>query len=512
MEIPSRHLKFYIALSVIALTLYLALLVADARAVKPWNDEAMAADAAYNLSNYGTTGVKFFDEKSAFPFVGIARHTYYIFPFQLCTLAIWYKIAGFSLLSTRVISILWSLVGLGALYSFLKIITADRAIAGLATLLAALDYHMMTEAAFGRYDTMVSALGFSAYSLYVYLRERNFRLALLLSNACVMMAGATHPNGLVYLIGLWFLILYFDRKRMGWTDLMVAAVPYLAGAAIWSQFILQDFPSFRGQLSMNASGRVGILHPWDSLMHEIRARYITEFGLGPHSAGHDAWWVKLKALSLFAYFAGIIGCLTLPAIRKSEKFRVLLLLAGIHWAYMTFYENMKFSFYLVHLIPMFCALLALLVVTLWRAKPAARWALAGALALVGLVQVAGIAAKVRLNDYARSYLPAVEFVRDHASKSNLVAASCSFGFAYGFDRNLMDDPSLGYYNGRLPDYIVAEEIYDGWWQERESFQPAVYEYCMRTLKDYDVIYDRMSYRVYRRRALEQASQRPVRSD
>lgn len=501
--------RYCVAIGTIALVLYLVLLVADARAVKPWNDEAMAASAAYDLGTEGNTGVHFYDEKTPL-FPGITRHTYYIFPFQLCVLAVWYKLAGFSLLSTRVISILWTLVILGALYAFLKTITHDRAIATVAVILTALDYHMMTEAAFGRYDTMVAALGFSAYCLYAYLRQRHLRIALLAGNACVTMAGATHPNGLLYFIGLWFMILYFDRKRIGWKDLLISAVPYAVGAAIWIPFILQDFPSFRGQLSMNASGRIGLLHPWDSLMREIRVRYLTEFGLGPHSAGHDAWWVKLKALSLLAYFAGIAGCLGLRSIRNNEKYRVLLVLTGIHWAYMTFYENMKFSYYLVHLIPLFCALLAIFSVTLWRAesvgrwKFVGRWAVAAALVLVCLVQVGGIAAKVRLNDYANSYLPAVEFVRDHASKSDLVDASCSFGFGYGFDRNMMDDPSLGYYDGRLPEYVVVEEIYDGWWQERKSLQPAVYAYCMKTMRDYQEVYDHMGYRVYRRIDAERA--------
>ena len=480
---------------------YVALLIAAAHTRKPWNDEAMSADAAYNLSTRGETGVDFFDEQSPF-FPGIRRHTYYIFPFQLCVLAVWYKLAGFSLVSTRVISILWTLLMLGAIYCLVRTLTRDITIAGLAALLTAIDYHIMTEAAFGRYDTMVAALGFSAYALYVRLRERNLRVALLAGNVCVVMAGATHPNGLLFFIGLWFIILYFDRQRIRWRDLCLCGAPYVIASAIWAGFILQDFPSFKSQLTMNAGGRTGLLHPIETLLKEIRIRYIIEFGLGPHSAGHATSLVRLKALSLAAYLTGILGCLLSPSIRRRPEFRMVFVLTGIHWAYMTFYENMKFSYYLVYLLPLYCVVLAIFAVSLWRSLPsvAPRWAIAAAMALVGVVQIGGIAAKIRIDDYGRSYIPAVEFVRQHASASDSVNASCSFGFGYGFDRNLMDDPTLGFYNGRKPQYLVAEEIYDDWWEGIKVVEPEIYTHVMKTRNEYDLIYNHENYRVYRRRS------------
>ena len=476
---------------------YIAFLVEAAKTRKPWNDEAMAADAAYNLSTRGDTGVNFFDEKTPY-FPGITRHTYYIFPFQLCVLAVWYKLAGFSLLSTRVLSILWTLVMLGAVYFLLKILSRDRLIAGTAAVLTALDYHVMLGAAFGRYDTLVAALGFSAYAIYLALRERHFRLALLLGNCCLVMAGTTHPNGLLFFIGFWFLVVSFDRKRLRWREAVLAAAPYIVGATIWGIFVLQDFPAFRGQLMMNSDGRVGLLHPWATLLRELQVRYLTAFGLGAHSAGHDSSLARLKAVSLVMYLMGVAGCLSWGKIRRHPGFRVLLILTAIHCLYLTFYENMKFSYYLVFLLPLYWSLAAVFAVSLWRAGSSARWVAAGALAVASLIQVGGIGAKIRLNDYANSYLPAVEFVRQHAGPNEQVNASCSFGFGYGYDRNLMDDPSLGYYNGRKPEYIVAEEIYDGWW---ESIEPEIGQYCKKTLAEYDLIYDQAFYRVYRRRVL-----------
>jgi hypothetical protein len=160
---------------------------------------------------------------------------------------------------------------------------------------------------------------------------------------------------------------------------------------------------------------------------------------------------------------------------------------------------MKFSFYLVFLIPLYWALAGVFALALARAAPRAGWAAAAALATASFIQVGGIAAKIRINDYARSYLPAVEFVRQRATPQDQVNAACSFGFAYGFDRNLLDDPALGYYNGRKPKYIVAEEIFEGWWDTVPD--SAIHAYCLKTLAGYDLIYNHAFYKVYRLRSL-----------
>jgi len=478
--------------------LYVALLVEAAATRKPWNDEAMAARAAFNLGTEGRTGVDFWDEKSPF-YPGIKQHSYYIFPFQLCALAVWYKVAGFSLLSTRIISIAWTLLMLAAIYQIVRCFTKDEATALLAAALTAADYHVMTEAAFGRYDTMVAALGFGAYALFLSLRQKHFIPAIALSNCCVAMAGATHPNGLIYFLGLWFLVIYFDRSRVGWKMLGVAAIPYVVGGTFWARYILEDLPSFRGQFSMNSGGRYGILHPVETFVREIQYRYIRFYGLGAHSAGHAGGFIRLKAVSLVAYAVGVFGCLFSRSIRSDARFKPILVLLGIHFFFLTFCDNMKFAYYLVHLVPLYWVALAVFVREAVRKGRVPKWVVVGALGVVAAVQVGGILAKIRLNDYARSYLPAVEFVKQQAAPTDLVAASCSFGFGYGFDRNLIDDDTLGYYNGKRAKFIVAEEIYESQWKDMEPLFPAISRHVRDVLATYDLVYDAADYKVYKAR-------------
>ena len=492
----TSHPRLALFLLAAATVLYTALLVEAAATRKPWNDEAMAAQAAYNLGTQGRTGVDFWDVKSPF-YPGIKQHSYYIFPFQLCALAVWYKLAGFSLLSTRVISILWTLLMLAAINQMIWCLTKSRGLALLSTVLAAADYHVMTEAAFGRYDTMVAALGFGAYALFLSLRQKHLLLAIALSNLSIAMAGATHPNGLIYFLGLWFLVLYFDRSRIGWKILAAAAIPYLVGAIFWARYIFEDFRSFQTQFAMNSGGRYGMLHPIDTLIHEIQYRYIRFYGLGPHSAGHSGGYIRLKALSLVAYAVGLVGCLSSRSIRSDARFQPLLALLGIHFFYLTFCDNMKFAYYLVHLVPLYWAALAVFVYQSVKRGRVPQWAVVVMLGIVAAVQVGGILAKIRLNDYGKSYLPAVEFVKRQAAPTDLIAASCSFGFGYGFDRNLIDDDTLGYYNGKRPRFIVAEEIYESTWQDMEPLFPAIYRHVRDVISTYKLVYDAADYKVYR---------------
>jgi hypothetical protein len=492
-----RYRRAAIGAACIAVCLYLALLVLYAKTRKPWNDEAASARAGFNLSDKGHTGVEFLDEKaSGFP--GVHRHTYYIFPLQLFSMAVWYKIAGFSLFTTRLLSILWTCVFLIAWCYVLQRLTRNAGMALLGTVFAATDYHIMSSASFGRYDTMVAALGYCSYAIYLGLREKRLPLALFAANACIAASGATQPNGLFYFVGLWLMVLFCDRSRVGWREMLVSAAPYAGGGVLWAAYILQDQEAFLGQMGRNTGGRFGLLHPIDTLLAEIQMRYITAFGLGPHSVGHNSFLIRLKALPLAAYLVGALGCLLTPAIRRNPAYRLLLLLSGAHWFMMTFGENMKYSFYLIHMLPFFGALLSVWLVHLWQERRVPPILLAGAIAVVMGVQIGGVAMKIRLNDHDTVYLPAVNFLKNRARPGEMVAATSSFGFDYGFDTGLLDEDTFGYASGKKPDFIVMEEIYEDQHHLYKQQAPGKYKYIQDILDSYKLIYTGGEYRIYER--------------
>ncbi len=476
---------------------YVALVVAQARTRKPWNDEAMSASAGLTFASKGYLAMPFFDEATP-GFHGIHHHVYYIFPLQLVVLGLWYKLASFSLFTTRALSLLWAILLFWAVYRLLKLLSGNAFIALLAAVLTAFDYQIVSAAAFGRYDMMVAALGFTGYALFLLFRQRNFTVALLAGNACIALAGMTHPNGLVYFLGLWFLVFYYDRRRITVRDLAIAAVPYLIGGAVWSWYILQDVPDFKDQLFGNAGNRVGLLHPWQSLLNEIRFRYLTAYGLLAHSPGHQSSLVKLKAIALAGYAAGLAICIASRSIRRNPGYRALLSLTAIHIVFFTFYEGMKFNYYLVHLLPLYLSCLAVALYSVWQWRPRLRPLVAAVAILLMAVGAGGILLHVRLNEVNRIYDPAVAFVKQRASANDVVFASCSFGFGYGFDSGLIDDDTFGYFSKKAARFIVVEEIYADALNIHRQRHPAIYDHIRQALSNYRLVFESGDYKIYQR--------------
>ena len=488
----------FVAALLIAILAYVAITVALARTRKPWNDEAMSASAGYMLETHGYLANPAFDEHDPV-FRDIHRRVYYILPLQMIVMALWYKIVGFSLFTTRVLSMLWTAVFFCALYRFLKVLSGNAWIALLGVALTACDYQIVSAAAFGRYDTMVAALGFGAYALFVTLRERSFTLAVVAANTLVALAALTHPNALIYFLGLWVLILWYDLRRIRFTQVALAAIPFLIAASALGWYILQDVPAFKSQFFGNTGHRLGLFHPLHALIDEINFRYVRPYGLGWHEAGHAPPFVRLKAVALLGYLAGVVGALLIPSIRKHPGFRILLLLTGVHFLYFTFYEGMKFNYYLIHLIPLYLALLAAVVYYFWRQRPKLQPALAAGVALLAAVGLGGALMRVHVDDMHKAYDPAVEYVKQHAGPNDLIFASCSFGFGYGFPPNLVDDITLGYYSGWKPRFIVMEEIYEGNVSLYRTTGPAIYEHIRKLLPEYKMVYSNASYSVLERK-------------
>lgn len=492
---PSRfRSRPAVAVLLLACVAYFCILILSALTRKPWNDEAMAASAAYTLAHKGFLGTPVFDD---FYLLHIQKVTYFIFPLWMCVLAPVFRLVGATLTAMRGVSIVCSAVVLAALYTLMARWTHSRPVALLAVGIAAFDYQFLTAASFGRYDMLVAALGFAAYAIYLGLRATRLGAALLLSNCCLMAAAATHPNALVYLIGLAFLVLHSDRRRLGLRELALAAAPYAIGSAVWACYILQDTTAFVSQLTANAGHRSLLFRPLEALKEEIVGRYLREFGLLGHSAGRQGALIRLKAAPLMAYFAGVACCLTVRTLRTDPRHRVLFLLSLIHFCYLTFYEGMKFSYYLVHLLPFYACLLAIAADWAWRAAPRGRPWIAAAVATMVAVEVGGMMLKARIDDYATSFAPAAAYLTQHAAPADLVMGSCSLWFSYGPERNLIDDDSLGFASGKHPRYVVFEEIYADSLSIYAANRPAVAAHIRRILAASQLVYDREHYKIYK---------------
>ena len=207
----------------------------------PWSDEAWFASPALNLVTHGHFGTSVLDPTASFRtnnLTGIREHTYWIMPLYPVAEAVWFGVMGFGLMTARYLSVLWGLVALWAWYRMLQILIDERT-ALLAIALLAVDFTFTYSSSAARMDMMAAALGGAGIAGYLIYREKDFARAVLFSQALAAAAGFTHPMAAGYCTGLFALTLYRDWRRIRIPHVLLAAVPYLAGALGWGLYIMQ---------------------------------------------------------------------------------------------------------------------------------------------------------------------------------------------------------------------------------------------------------------------------------
>jgi 4-amino-4-deoxy-L-arabinose transferase-like glycosyltransferase len=481
---------------------FIALSVASSWTKRPWSDEGWFANAPYNLVTKGSMGTTVI-EQAGTPFLkGIDQYTYWVMPLHLVTQAAWYKLFGFSLMSLRSISLIAGLLALLSWFIVMKDLSGSDEVGLLTVALLALDYNFIMSSSFGRMDLMCAALGTAGLASFLALRERSLTLAILVSNCFIVASGMTHHLGILSLFGLVFLILYFDRKRIQLKHVAIALIPYFIGSIAWSFYIFKSPSLFIDQLKGNATtdNRLGTLTaPLTGLLRELSERYLVGFGLGPHSVGTSAA-VRLKALILLAYIVGIVGSLLVRDIRKHKGLRALFVLGAIYFVILTVWDGQKLTWYLVHVIPIYTGILAVLIVWCWKQWAAAEWLLAPAILVFVAIQTGGVLQRIRQDAYHRSFAPAADFLKQRANGGQMIMGSAELGFGLGsFDR-LVDDSKLGFYSGKKPDFIVVEEVYRDNFKSIGLRHPDIYQFISsRLANDYTKIYDHEFYEIYARR-------------
>jgi hypothetical protein len=485
-------------LPVLAVICYLALGFARALSMSPWNDEAWYSSPSWSLIHNGTTGTPLLETAGQF-WRGINFRTYWVVPLQLFVQVPWFKVFGFSLLSARAFALSWGLVGLISWGFIVRRITGNEVMAFWTMLLLAFDYQFVSQMALDRMDAMSLGLAALAILSYLELRERHLGAAVFVSQTCVAACGLTHPTpGIPVLCAVAFLAVYYDRSRIGVKLLLLAAIPYLIFGAGWYWYISAAPDLFRAQFLGNVTDidRLGgFRHPWGAIIGELR-RHEDMGGFAPGMAS----LYRIKILSVLLYVIAGIALLFDREARRDPGIRPLLGLWVVYIVVMTFYDNTKDVKYAVHLVPVYDAVVAVWLVRMWRARDVQRWIAVAAATLFFAVNAGGLLYTAYRDDYHKMYLPAADFLKSHAKPSDLILAGSEFGFAMGFDRNIVDDERLTYISHKKPDFIVVGQNYRNFIDADRRNWPAAYSYIENLLAEtYRPVYAQNGYTIFERK-------------
>ncbi len=481
------------------IALYIALAVGRALTAHPWNDEAWYASPSLSLIKYGNTGTPLLETAGKF-WKGIHQRTFWVMPLQFFVQVPWFKIFGFSLLTARLNAIAWGLVALLSWGGIVYGLTKNAAMVATTMALLACDYQFVSQSALGRMDAMALALSSLAILLYITLRTRNLRLAVLLSQSCVVACGLTHPTaGVPAFVALVFLTLYCDRHRIGIVHVLVGVVPYVVGAVFLVWYISPNPQLFRSQFfgNVNDIDRLGgFTHPFRAVWREA-GRYAGMAGFAP---GLSSLY-RIRIITILVYGIAVATLIGDRRTRQEPGVRTLLWLWGVYFACMTFYENTKEVKYAFHIIALYDALVAVWLVSWWNQGSVRRFAATAGVALLAITSVAGLLyTSLVKDDYRHSFLPAAAFLQHSAAPRDLILASSEFGFPLGFDRNIVDDHSLTYDTHKVPDFIVMGDGYRELLDHDRTAWPQAYNYFENLLqRDYQLVYSHGEYQIFERK-------------
>jgi hypothetical protein len=171
----------------------------------------------------------------------------------------------------------------------------------------------------------------------------------------------------------------------------------------------------------------------------------------------------------------------------------------MYLCFYTFLEGTKAAYYLIYIICVYSALLAVWVRWLWRCRALPHWAIALAIAGIMVIQTGGSVQRMRIDKY-QGYARAAAFLKAHVKPDELVMGSLEWGFGIGFTRHFIDDIQLGTKSGRVPEYILMEEIYRENLRTMRERNPEDYERVRRRLAEYRVVYSRDFYDILARQS------------
>lgn len=474
--------------------------LANAVTRAPWWDEGINVSPAYNLASHGVFGTTVQHGRghpSRFEFPQYDRYTYWALPVYMLTLAGWIRLFGASLISTRMLSVLFGNVLAVAWYLIVRRLTGSRLAGIVAALFVAADFSVITAASNTRMDCMTAALGACGAAAYLGLRGKHPFLALLAGNTFTAAALLSHPVGAVQILVLLVLILCLDWRALGWKALPVIALPYVLFLSGWGLYILKAPEVAAGQLRANGANRAGgIASPIRSIVTDAAQRYWRYFYVVERGAS------KLKALMLAEYILGFGLALGLPSLRKRSGVRILLAMAAVSFLALAVIDGAKSPHYMLVTCAVFAALWgAAASLSLEGRTTAALLALASCGFL--LVQVAAAVERARADAYHKDYLPVIEFLKaNKAGDPAPIIGPAELWFGLGPRAALLDDMRLGYYSGWRPRWIVTNKFYDDAFQDFRVHEPVVWRHDQDVLGHFDKVFSTRDLTVYRERGAD----------
>lgn len=473
--------------------LYLALAIGRSYTAFPWVDEGYFASPSVNLVRHGFMGTTVCpagtEIGAAGLMPGIQSHTYWLPPLYFLAEALTFRLFGIGLLQARFVSIFWGFVGLVAIYYLAKkLFNNDRKLVVLSVSLLAVDPFWLGNASLARMDMMAASLSLVALAGYLTLREKNLAWAIFWGNLFVCLSGLTHPNGLLGLLALIFIIVYLDRRRLRPSMVGVGLIPYALGAIGWGAYIIRDFESFKDQFfgNVHAVNTFG----WTEFISGFKG-YFSAYGFLSLSRS------TALAPILLLFLMGLIGA-PLVARRKHLIWGALVI---VFLGTVLLIGSSKFWY--MGWVPPFFILNSIAVLESLRERKLAKVFFSLAFCYIVIVSIAYSVRAVTVDSYHNEYLHDLRQFNSQSYQGGQIYGSSEMAFFYGFRDDVIQDDSggLGFETGVKPQHFVVSGYFTQTLEDLMKDDPAKHDYIVGTLKtEYTEVFRGSHYTFYERKA------------
>lgn len=458
----------------------------------PWTDEANFSSPAYNLAKHGFFGTTTLDP-DATQLLRIDQQTYWCMPLHSFLLAGWLLVFPPTVFSVRLFTVLLAPLLGWLTFRVARSLTGDRLAAIVAASLLPLEYAFLYTGSWARPDVLCAVFGLSALCSYTEYRERDLGRALRWAAFFLALSGLTHPNALLHLAGLIVLVIWLDRKRLAWRQLLGAAAVGLLTVSPYLFYISRDFQAFVQQMTVNTMGNdrwASGFNPFVVLWRELVERYGRAYGLLSPSLAP-----RLKSIVLISFGSALALFLFNRKARITQNVKRVLCLWAVYFTVQCLF-NQKLSVYLIHILPFYAILVAAAAVYISRRSRCLAVTTVAWLVLVAMVQTSGMLF-ISLRDSAvEGQRKLAAFLNQNAQTARRISGNVSLVYALRFDPRLKNDCSFGLNLKAKPDVAVVDvfccESFDEWAKSDPDRLRAI----RQRMSEYRLVYDEDGYLVY----------------
>lgn len=255
----------------IPMSCYLLLTISMALVIRPNDEEMQKVNISHNIRTHGKIACTIWDATGLNLHYKWNEHYYSQPPLAYILIAGWFSVVPETLMNYRLFMVLIGLIGLLAWAWCFNGLGASKDTVFWAVLIMCGDF-IYTRFSIGRpYDILAVTMMGAALGSLLGIKGRMSKV--FVSHSIAALALMVHPNGVLIVVELWFLMIYLERKELNLLRIVLSAVPYTIIGSVYLYWITRDWGAWQVQFL----GNIG-LSAHSGFWHRIYAFVRCEFG------------------------------------------------------------------------------------------------------------------------------------------------------------------------------------------------------------------------------------------